>query len=169
MLSRIHSVLLSVFRSFAPAEEEFHDAKEFQDHFEPIARPKRCTVLMEPAKRRVSFHPKIKVILVPTASEYHDAGCDLWWNESDYVSMREDFRQEIGLALRNDPSLNNDIFEAMNRLYQPNYEPRDMTPKQVKSTTHTVLTPEEKVLDPQNLAKLVFSPRPLHRKIFLVP
>ena len=70
-------------------------------------------------KKSVRFHNKIKVILVPMASEYHDAGCDLWWKDNDYVKMREDFRAEIDLALKCDESLHNDVYAAMTKLYQP--------------------------------------------------
>lgn len=70
-------------------------------------------------KKKVSFQNKIKVILVPTVAEYHRAGCDLWWGEADYAAMRESFRAEIETALREDSSLQNNIYMAMTKLYQP--------------------------------------------------
>ena len=70
-------------------------------------------------KKTVSFNKKIRVILIPTAKEYHEAGCDLWWREEDYYYMREDFRCEVEDIIRQDLSLNNDINLAMHKLYQP--------------------------------------------------
>ena len=70
-------------------------------------------------KKTVTFNKKIRVILIPTAKEYHEAGCDLWWREEDYYYMREDFRCEVEDIIRQDLSLNNDINLAMHKLYQP--------------------------------------------------
>lgn len=71
--------------------------------------------------RRVHFNNKIKVILVPTAQEYHDAGCgrDLWWSSKEMDNMLENFRKEIATTLKNDRTLNNDLTAAMTKLYQP--------------------------------------------------
>lgn len=79
-----------------------------------------CTSSLNRKKKTVTFQNKIKVILVPTVAEYHHAGCDLWWKPIDYETMRESFRCEIETALRNDYSLQNNIYLAMTKLYQPN-------------------------------------------------
>lgn len=69
-------------------------------------------------KRRISFHNKIAVVLIPKADEYFEAGCDLWWNEDDYEVMREDLKEDIEVILRDsDDSLS--LSEAIRELCQP--------------------------------------------------
>ena len=75
--------------------------------------------------KKVCFNQKIKVILVPTASEYIQAGCDLWWSQDEFDRIRDDFRREVEMALREDPSLENNVYRAMTKLYQPNLESSD--------------------------------------------
>jgi hypothetical protein len=84
--------------------------------FLPGIKAEECNVRNP---KRVRFYSKIKVVLVPTAEEYRTAGCDLWWNESDYAVMRENFRFEIEDILNSRPNLSNDISKAMKLLYQP--------------------------------------------------
>ena len=73
----------------------------------------------EISRKQVKFYHKIRVVLVPCAAEYHEAGCDLWWSEIDYHNMRESFREEIEETLRKDPTLQNNLYCAMKKLYQP--------------------------------------------------
>jgi hypothetical protein len=125
----------------------------------------------EERKNRVTFHTKIKVILVPSAAEYHEAGCDLWWTEQDYQLMRDSFREEIETTLHEDPTLNNNIFLAMSKLYQPKYDPdfgNDLLTSK-SSDFKTLSASHDKTNDKSTPMKFGFSPTSLQRKLIFVP
>ena len=48
-------------------------------------------------KRNLKFNTKVRVVLVPCAKEYHDAGIsqDLWWREIDLINFQRNFKTEI--------------------------------------------------------------------------
>jgi hypothetical protein len=68
-----------------------------------------------PAQARVSFDQRVSVILIPQASEYKKAGCDLWWTTAEYHLFKEEFLQEIRLTMEKNPELENER-DAMKKI-----------------------------------------------------
>jgi hypothetical protein len=68
--------------------------------------------------RRISFHPHLKVILVPSRVEYKCAGlCPiLWWSSSDFFSFQQSAHLEVHLLAAYE---NIGKKEARSKLYQP--------------------------------------------------
>lgn len=144
--------MLNIFRSILQhfgADESNHFLDPFSDSSTAVDQTKHdgqteCIETTQNSKH-VTFHNKIKVVLVPTAMEYQQAGCDLWWNERDYYFMRESFREEIETLLKHDSSLQNNIFSAMKKLYQPG-ESIDLTWKKLDSSNHRMCNDNKNII-----------------------
>ena len=72
-------------------------------------------------KRRVSFQPQVRVVLIPCRNEYAEADLlvTLWWEDSDYTSFKTDAVLELKrlMVSRNIRSSK----EAIKIMYQPVY------------------------------------------------
>lgn len=60
---------------------------------------------LAPTDIHVSWKKKVGVVLVPSLSEYLDAGCDLWWSATELDDTRREFQREINDEMSVDPSL----------------------------------------------------------------
>lgn len=68
--------------------------------------------------KKVRWNPGVRVVLIPTRSEYHSIRLAqfIWWSEADYSKFRESAAVEIYDAMR---YLKLDMKDAIRTLYQP--------------------------------------------------
>ena len=76
-------------------------------------------------KKKVKFQPAVRVVLIPSRSEYATADIliELWWEESDYSAFKASAVSELKSLMRSRNICNSK--EAIRILYQPNDEDRD--------------------------------------------
>jgi hypothetical protein len=78
-----------------------------------------CEDKCEAPKFRVSFHGSVRVVLIPTRSEYRQVGLSrtIWWHESDYSTFKREAVAELKAFMS---AINSsDAKASLALLYQP--------------------------------------------------
>lgn len=70
-------------------------------------------------KKKVKFQPAVRVVLIPSRSEYAtaDITVELWWDDSDYSAFKASAVTELKALMRSKNICNSK--EAIRLLYQP--------------------------------------------------
>jgi hypothetical protein len=76
----------------------------------------------ESKKRSVRFQPQVKVILIPSRTEYTDANVpiDLWWRALDYISFKSSAVNELTALMLKKGICNSK--EAIHILFQTGFD-----------------------------------------------
>jgi hypothetical protein len=71
-------------------------------------------------KRKVKFQPAVRVVLIPSRTEYIASNLlvTLWWNDIDYSAFKNSAVMELKAVMRSNSISNSK--EAIRLLYQPN-------------------------------------------------
>ena len=92
-------------------------------------------------KRRIQFQPSVRVILIPSRTEYSDANMFnlLWWEDTDYTA----FKSSAILELKALMSIKNiqDSKKALKMMYQPEFHFEDIVHSKVSKESTTVHRP----------------------------
>ena len=70
-------------------------------------------------KKKVNFNPRVNVVLIPSSSEYEEAGLRacLWWSREEFNSFKRSARRELEFFIRLQDTV--DSGTALRMLYQP--------------------------------------------------
>ena len=84
------------------------------------------TATKTPVRRKVEFQPLVRVVLIPSRTEYSSAGLlsILWWEDSDYSSFKSTAVRELKALM-----ISRGIYssrDAIKILYQPGSDDIDM-------------------------------------------
>ena len=86
--------------------------------YDGYAAVSNSTTLQTTDKKRVKFVPTIKLILIPSRSEYKIAGLNplLWWTGNEFFGFQQSAHSELRLLSTYE---NIGMKEARRKLYQP--------------------------------------------------
>jgi hypothetical protein len=73
-------------------------------------------------KRKVKFQPAVRVVLIPSRTEYIASNLlvTLWWTDVDYSAFKNSAVMELKAVMRSQSITNSK--EAIRLLYQPNFD-----------------------------------------------
>jgi hypothetical protein len=75
------------------------------------------------SKNKVTFFRQVRVVLIPTCEEYHDAkiACNIWFQDDEYASYKAESLDEVRNFIQYHANNGNFITvpEALRMLYQP--------------------------------------------------
>jgi hypothetical protein len=73
-------------------------------------------------KRKVKFQPAVRVVLIPSRTEYIASNLlvTLWWSDIDYSAFKNSAVMELKAVMRSNSISNSK--EAIRLLYQPNFD-----------------------------------------------
>lgn len=104
-------------------------------------------------RTKVRFNTAIRVILIPTVSEYRQAGLGdlMWWDESHYKEFKMSAITELKLHMLHHPGL--DSKSAIKDMYQPSERDND-TPSPSKSVDNNPSTSEKSMSSRRNSGRI---------------
>mmetsp|Transcript_17356 Transcript_17356/g.15649 ORF Transcript_17356/g.15649 Transcript_17356/m.15649 type:complete len:175 (-) Transcript_17356:193-717(-) len=121
----IISNILATIKSFA-ISLIFTNEQSIDEESEEDDSPNVSTV--------VKFDDSVKVILIPSRNEYHEAKLAnlLWWENKDYSKFKDQAHNEVVSAVNINDSCG--FREAMTLLYQPEYDLNDLSKVNVQKS-----------------------------------